>query len=1205
MKCRRCEHENPVGVKFCGECGARLEWLCPVCRASNPPANKFCHECGVPLTGDGGAAKLSSPHAHIPKHLAEKILNSKSALEGERKQVTVLFADLKGSMELLADRDPEEARKLLDPVLERMMEAVHRYEGTVNQVMGDGIMALFGAPIAHEDHAVRACFAALRMQEAVKRYAEEIQRSHGVPVQIRVGLNSGEVVVRSIGSDLRMDYTAVGQTTHLAARMEQMAVPGSILISPDTMALADGYLQVKPLGPILVKGLSEPMEGYEILGAGPVRSRMEAAMARGLTRFVGREAEIEALCRALEQARSGHGQVVALVGEAGVGKSRLFREVLPSQRMHGWLVVEGGSASYGKGTPYLPLIDLLKNYCQIEARDDGRRIREKLTGRILALEQALAPTLPAFLALLDVPVEDRQWGALDPPQRRQRTLEALKRLLLRESQIQPVCLALEDLHWIDSETQAFLDSLIESLPTLRVLCLVNYRPEYQHGWGSKSYYTQLRIDPLPPASAEELLRALLGDDPGVEPLKRLLIARTQGNPFFLEESVRTLVETQVLIGERGAYHLAKALPDIQVPATVQAILAARIDRLPPEEKRLLQAASVIGEEVPFALLQAVSEGPEEALRQGLAHLQAAEFLYEARLFPDLEYTFKHGLTYQVAYRSLLHERRRALHRQVGEALERFFPDRTEEMYSRLAHHFVECGEMAKGLNYSSRAAERAVALFAHDEALGHYERARACAEALNLPEQLAAIEEAIGHIEHRRGLFQRAIESYQCALGRALTREKAAVLKFRIGRVCAQVGDQRGLEFLRAALEELNPVTQPNELAQATAMVGRYHHYAAQHSEAIEFLERARQLAEPSDDAETLASIYAPLAGAYQHMGLFDKSMEWARQCIALGERKKYPIAVATGYEFLSEGFDPLGKWDDALASTTRAWQIAERIGAQHSLAWAEYNRAKAFYGKGDLAAAAAAATAGLTLAGAIGDRRLGVLARAMLSQIRTDLGEDEAARTDAEVAVAGAEEFRDRYIRCCSRHALAYFHLQREEWEPAAELFDQSAQLLEGTDHRKARLSSGADAAEVALGQGRVDQAEKMIAKSVELARDARSRHYEAVALRVRGQILSSQNLWDGAAHAFDEAIDILEQQGSRHGLGRALYHRGIMRQTQGEMKSARRDLARACAIFVDIGASRDRERAERGLRLFSGPESNVQSDRITDKGTQGPAHA
>ena len=682
-----------------------------------------------------------APLTYTPPYLAEKILTSRGALEGERKQVTVLFADLKGSMELLADRDPEEARQLLDPVLERMIEAVHRYEGTVNQVMGDGIMALFGAPIAHEDHAVRACYAALRMQETVTRYGDELQRSHGVPVQIRVGLNAGAVVVRAIDSSLHMDYTAVGQTTHLAARMEQMAKPGSVLTTGETLRLAEGFVQVKALGPVSVKGLADPVEVFELVGAGSTRTRMQAFAARGLTRFVGRQAEIEALRQALERAGTSHGQVVAVIGEPGVGKTRLVYEFTRSHHTHDWLVLESSSVSYGKATAYLPVRDLLKAYFQIDDRDDGRKIREKLTGKLLTLDAALGPTLPAFLTLLDVPVEDRHWQDLDPAQRRQRTLEAIKGLLLRESQVQPLLLVFENLHWIDAETQAVLDSLIDSLPTARLLLLVNYRPEYQHGWGNKTYYTQLRLDPLPPASAEELLQALLGDDPSLVPLKRLLIERTEGNPFFLEESVRALVETGVLVGERGAYRLAKPLESLQVPATVQAVLAARIDRLPPEEKRLLQTAAVIGTEVPFALLQAIGELSEEELRRGLGHLQAAEFLYETSLFPELEYTFKHALTHEVAYGSLLQERRRALHARIVEASERLYADRLTEQAERLAQHAFRGEVWDKAVAYCRQAGTKALARSALREAVACFEQALAALT--HLPESRATQEQAI------------------------------------------------------------------------------------------------------------------------------------------------------------------------------------------------------------------------------------------------------------------------------------------------------------------------------------------------------------------------------------------------------------------------------------------------------------------------------
>ena len=752
MRCPKCQAENREGRRFCAECGASLSLACPTCGFLNEPSEKFCGGCGQALASlRQVAAKFVSPEVYTPKHLAEKILTSKSALEGERKQVTVLFADMKGSMELLAERDPEEARKLLDPVIEHMMEAVHRYEGTVNHILGDGIMALFGAPVAHEDHAVRACYAALRMQESVKRYAMEIQRTQGIPIQIRVGLNSGDVVVGSIRNDLHMDYTAIGQTAHLAARMEQMAMPGSVLMTADALRLAEGYVQVKSLGPVAVKGMNDPVDVYEVTGAGVARTRLQAAAARGLSRFVGRDDETEQLRKAFEEARVGHGQVVAVVGEPGVGKSRLFYEFTHSHRIESCLIVESGSVSYGKATPYLPAIDLLKAYFKIQDRDNQRDIREKVTGKLLTLDKTLEPALPALLSLLDVAPEDQLWQNLDPLQRRQRTLDSIKRLFLRESQVQPVVLIFEDLHWIDSETQAFLDSLIDSLPTAPLLLLVNYRPEYQHGWGSKTYYRQLRIDPLPPESAEELLLAALGDDASLQSLKRLLIERTEGNPFFMEESIRTLVETKVLAGERGRYRLTGSLETTRAPATVHAVLAARIDRLALEEKRLLQSAAVIGKDVPFVLLHAIAEISEEELRRDLGHLQAAEFLYETRLFPDREYTFKHALTHEVAYGNVLQERRRWLHARVAEAIERLYPDRLAEQVELLAHHTFHGELWEKAATYLRQAGAKAADRSAYREAVSYFDRA---IEALkHLPESRQTIEQAIDiRIEMRSSL---------------------------------------------------------------------------------------------------------------------------------------------------------------------------------------------------------------------------------------------------------------------------------------------------------------------------------------------------------------------------------------------------------------------------------------------------------------------
>ncbi|MFQ5896678.1 MAG: AAA family ATPase [Candidatus Methylomirabilia bacterium] len=951
MNCPRCQEENPAQARFCMTCGAGLALACTKCGTELPTGAAFCFACGQPATAAPTARHFASPEGYTPKHLAERILTSRSGLEGERKQVTVLFADLKGSMELLADRDPEDARRLLDPVLERMMEAVHRYEGTVNQVMGDGIMALFGAPLAHEDHAVRACYAALRMQESVARYGDEVQRSQGVPVTIRVGLNSGEVVVRSIGSDLHMDYTAVGQTTHLAGRMEQMAKPGSILLTADALRLAEGYVQVKPLGPVPVKGLEAPIDVYEIIGVGPVRRRLEAAVARGLTRFVGRDAELDQLRKALERAAQGHGQVVGVVGEPGVGKSRLFYEFTHSHRTHGWLVLESGSVSYGKATTYLPVIDVLKAYFQIETRDDTRKIHEKVTGKLLTLDRALEPMLPAFLSLLDVPVEDPRWQDLDPAQRRQRTLDAVKRLLLRESQVQPLCLVFEDLHWIDSETQVVLDSLIESLPTARLLLLVNYRPEYQHGWGSKTYYTQLRIDPLPPESCEELLQALLGGDASLQPFRQLLIERTEGNPFFLEESVRTLVETQVLVGERGAYRLARPVQTIQVPATVQAVLAARIDRLPPEDKRLLQSASVIGEDVPFALLQAVVEMPEEELRRALSRLQTVEFLYETSLFPDLEYTFKHALTYQVAYNSLLQERKKALHAKVVEAIERLYTDRLAEHTEALARHALRGEVWEKAVDYLREAGVKANARGALQESLDRLEQALDVVP--RLPTTPVNLRRAIDvRLDFHAPLFvlgqiPRLVQLHQEAeqLARQLDDQP------RLGRVSWRMGGYLwvnaqyapGIEYAQQALRVAEAIQDSELRIVATYILGVIHWGHGEYRTASDFLLRIvegpdadlakRRLGLAFGSPNVTGAGY--LGGCLAAVGDFERALRYGDYGVQGADAADDPRSQAHAYTWRGFSLGLKGEFRQALPWLERAVHLCETREIRLWLPWA------------------------------------------------------------------------------------------------------------------------------------------------------------------------------------------------------------------------------------------------------------------------------
>ncbi|PYO59146.1 MAG: hypothetical protein DMD83_00410 [Candidatus Rokuibacteriota bacterium] len=898
MQCPRCRAENRAGVRFCEECGSPLALRCESCGAEILRGKRFCGSCGAPAAS-AAPGRYGSPEGYTPRHLAERILTGKGGLEGERKQVTVLFADIRGSLELLAARDSEEARALLDAVLQRMMDAVHHYEGTVNQVMGDGIMALFGAPLAHEDHAVRACYAALRMQDTIRRYGEEVRPTHGVTLHIRVGLNSGDLVVRSIADDLRMDYTAVGQTIQLAARMEQLATPGAILITADVLQLAEGYAQVRALGPVPVEGRSEPVEVYEVTGAGAARTRFQAATARGLSRFVGRDAEIEQLAQALELAGQGRGQLVALVGEAGLGKSRLFWEFAHSHRTQGWVMLESGSVSYGKATSYLPVIGLLKAYFRVGDRDSHREVREKVTGKLLTLDRALEPLVPVFLSLLDVPIEDRPWQALDPSQRRQLTLDAIRALLLREAQLQPLLLIFEDLHWVDSETQALLDTLVQSLPAVRMLLLINYRNEYQHSWAGRSYYTQLRLDPLPPARAEELLQSLLGGGPDLRALKRLLVERTEGNPFFLEESVRTLVETRVLVGERGGYKLGRALPTVQVPGTVQAVLAARIDRLRAEEKRLLQSASVIGKDVPFSLLAAIADLPEDALRRGLAHLHSAELLYEKSLFPDLEYSFKHALTHEVAYASVLQERRTALHARIVEAIKALHSDRLAEQVDRLAHHALRGERWDEALGYLRQAGAKAATRCANPEAAACFEQALGVLP--RLPPSRATLEQAVDlRIALRHSLLP------MCEFGRVI-------------------------DLLREAGALADSLDDPDRRVRIACYTSNYFWLVGDHDAALTASRRAHAIAAPLGDVALRVAANFYLAQALHSLGDYALAIACTRRnAVALAGIEQQRFALSAFFvhslSWQAWGLAELGEFADGEEGGAAALEVAGAI---------------------------------------------------------------------------------------------------------------------------------------------------------------------------------------------------------------------------------------------------------------------------------------
>jgi class 3 adenylate cyclase/tetratricopeptide (TPR) repeat protein len=920
----------------------------------------------------------------------------------------VLFADIQGSMEVFAKRDPEAAKKLFDPVLECMIEAVHRYEGTVNRVMGDGIMALFGAPIAHEDHAVRACYAALRMQEKVASYADEVRRSDGQAVAIRVGVNSGEIVVCAIGNDLYLDYTVVGQTANLAARLEQMATPGTVLTTCDTFQLAEGYVAMKSLGLIPVRGLASPIQVYEVSGAGDARTRLQIATRRGLTQFAGRALELEQLRHMQQLVRHGRSQVVAIVGEAGVGKSRLVHEFVHSDYTTGWLIVETNSVSYGHATPYLPVIELLRNYLEIDVHHNTQSIRERVTGKILALDNSLQDTIPPILDLLDALDEKDPFRSLDLIQHRQRTYQAVVRLLLSESRVQPVVAVFEDLHWNDALSLGLLNELILGARDARLLLVVSYRPEFRDEWRNQPHYRQLRLDPLADDSLAEFLQALLGSDPSLLTLKSFLVERASGNPFFVEEIVRSLVDTGVLEGASGSYRLARPFSSIEVPPTIRAVVAARIDALPPTDKHLLQEAAVIGHNVPFTLLHAICGLQQDELRRILDNLQSAELIYLTRLFPDLEYTFKHALTHEVTYKGVLHERCREIHARVVNAVEELYADRLSEQVERLAHHAVRGELKDKAVHYLQQAGGKAAARSALSDARTCFEQAL---DVLNsLPESQAVMEQAFETRLELRPVLRQLGEGRQM-----LERLREAEIisdrlkdDLRRGRVCAsmttvlstfdeldealatgtraleigrRLGDLRlrivstsyleQVHYYRGEYEHVIEFTTDNLAALPTEWVHEYFDMAVPASifgrtylimslaelgrfaEAAKYETEGTQLAEPTQHLHTIS--FAQFAASMLHLlkGDWAKAQllveRWTNTCVRLQSPSLLPWAVASSAWALAR----IGEADRASSRIREAKELLERqaareIGQHRSWAYAALGRACLLLGRLD-----------------------------------------------------------------------------------------------------------------------------------------------------------------------------------------------------------------------------------------------------------------
>jgi class 3 adenylate cyclase/predicted ATPase len=909
MRCSNCGCENLTAKRFCGDCGASLANQCGQCGAENPPEKKFCGDCGSPIGTTVGKAITTSSSQGVASNIRIVSESSDGAgpIEGERKTVTALFVDIMGSTELMRDLDPEEARAIIDPALRLMIDAAHRYDGYVVQSTGDGIFALFGAPVAHEDHPQRALNAALLIREELHRYSAKVVVDGGIAIKGRVGLNTGEVVMRMVQTGGHTEYSPVGHAINLAQRMESVAPSETIVVSEETRRLVEGYFELRAMGPTEVKGIAEPIDVYEVVGVGALHGHFDLAARRGLTRFVGREHELARMHRALDLAIDSHGQLVAVMAEAGTGKSRLFHEfkatIPPTCK-----VLEAYSVSHGKASAWLPVLELLRGYFGIANTDDASSRRDKVRAVLNSLDPTLNDTLPYLFGLLGILEAPDPLAQMDANIKRQRTLDTIKRIFIRESLNQPLAVIFEDLHWIDPQTQALLDLLADSLANARVLLLVNYRPEYRHEWTNKGCYSQRRLDPLSGADGTAMLAALLGESVELNPLKRLIAERTGGNPFFIEEIVQALFDEGALV-RNGAVKVTRSLSQLRLPTTVQGILAERIDRQPADRKQLLQTLSVIGRESSLSLLIQVAAHPDAQLQQMLTDLQAAEFIYEQPATIGVEYVFKHALTQEVAYNSLLIERRKQLHERAGQALEAIFTNQLDDHLSQLAHHYRLSDNADKAVEYLARAGQQAMQRSAHAAAISY---------------------------------FNAAIDLLQKAPGNTEGIQRELALHFAVipALIPVKGWGAREVELASARAREIcDRLDNPPELFSALFGVWVVHFIRAELRTSIDLAQQLLQRAESSHNPASLLFAHHAMGETLFHMGELLLARPHLEIALSLDDPKK-PLAPfgidekVANLSYLAWNLWHLGYPDQALEFCNEAMATAHALGHPHSRAF-------------------------------------------------------------------------------------------------------------------------------------------------------------------------------------------------------------------------------------------------------------------------------
>jgi predicted ATPase/class 3 adenylate cyclase len=1030
-----------------------------------------------------------APSSYTPKHLAEKILTSRSALEGERKQVTVLFADVADSSQVAQQMDPEVMHQLMDQVLRLMAEAVHRYEGTVNQYLGDGLMALFGAPVALEDHAFRAVQAGLALQETIGGYNAQLQHDHGVQIRIRLGLNTGLVVVGRIGDDLRMDYTAVGNTTHLAARLQALAEPGTMLITEATHRLVEGYIHSEALGPMEVRGQHEPATVYKVLTRRR-RTRLEISAERGLTQIVGRQRELALLHDCLARAEAGRGQVVGIVGEAGVGKSRLLYEFQSSLDAGRATWLAGHCVGYGQGTPYLPILEILHTNFQIEDGDNPLQIREKLRQGISQLAPSLEGILPSLHELLAVAGEDEALKHLSPKEKRQKTFEALRALTVAGSQRRPHVIVLEDLHWMDQSSEDYLVFFIESLAGMPLLLLTTHRPGYTVRWADKTYYTQIALDVFTEREAEAMAATLLGTHDLPADLLQLIQEKAGGNPLFIEEVTHSLLERGVLVHHNGSLHWAGDAI-IELPTTVQDIMRARIDRLEEPVKRTVQTAAVIGREFGLRLLTRLSDMAAE-VEHYVEALKRQELIHEKRFFPELEYIFKHAVVQDVAYQSLLIQRRQQLHGAIGRAIEELDADRVEEHAAILAYHYARSEQREKAVAYGLRAGDRATRLYAHAEATTHYTQALALARAL--PASSAAQQAQIDAILKLAavGATRQDMERDREHLEQARTLAEAlgddarlAQVLYWLGRLCYVRGEyQAALAYVEQSLALADQLDEDALSAPPVNLMGRVYFLFSDYPKASQMLARSvaqmQRLGNTTEEATA-----AGFAGfAFGFMGEFAQAFVHADHGLRLAQDIQNPFAEAAAYFYRALIHEQRGAWAQALRDCEEARRVGERMSDLFRVYLAKTTQGRIYTLTGDPARGRVLLEEGAVLADQLGTNFWLAWRTTYLAACLLALGELESVPALCDEAIRVAEAAGDQYPKALAQRTLAetLFALNAADPQPAESAMLEAIRLQQAIGAKPELARSYVSYGRMLQGQGEGEKARGFLIQAIEM---------------------------------------------------------------------------------------------------------------------------